>query len=104
VLLLRSANDAHPNGLANSSDLVGRHYMCHNNSAMLAISKRPNPTVFQKTIGLNDFYHPSAGWDFPMGHISMIGNKDMAMLKLARRPLPLARPSTRWPNIRSTSG
>jgi choline dehydrogenase-like flavoprotein len=82
VLLLRSANDAHPNGLANSSDLVGRHYMCHNNSAMLAISKRPNPTVFQKTIGLNDFYFPSADWDYPMNHISMIGKQDMEMLKL----------------------
>ena len=82
VLLLRSANDKHPNGLGNSSDLVGRHYMCHNNSAMLAISKRPNPTVFQKTIGLNDFYFPSADWDYPMNHISMIGKQDMEMLKL----------------------
>ncbi len=45
LLLLRSANDKHPNGLANSSGVVGRHYMCHNNSAMLAISKRPNPTA-----------------------------------------------------------
>jgi len=80
ALLLRSANDRHPNGLANSSDVVGRHYMCHNNSAMLAISKRPNPTVFQKTIGLNDFYFPSAEWDFPMGHISMIGKQDIESL------------------------
>ena len=43
ALLLRSANDKHPNGLGNSSDLVGRHYMCHNNSAMLAISKTAEP-------------------------------------------------------------
>jgi choline dehydrogenase-like flavoprotein len=82
ALLLRSANDIHPNGLGNFSDLVGRHYVCHNNSAMLAISKRPNPTVFQKTIGLNDFYYPSAKWQYPMGHISMIGKQDMEMLKL----------------------
>ena len=82
ALLLRSANDIHPNGLGNFSDLVARHYMCHNNSAMLAISKRPNPTVFQKTIGLNDFYYPSAKWQYPMGHISMIGKQDMEMLKL----------------------
>jgi choline dehydrogenase-like flavoprotein len=81
ALLLRSANDRHPNGLGNSSDMVGRHYMCHNNSAMLAISKRPNPTVFQKTIGLNDFYFPSAGWDYPMGHISMIGKQDVESLR-----------------------
>lgn len=81
ALLLRSANDKHPNGLANSSDLVGRHYMCHNNSAMLAISRTPNPTVFQKTIGLNDFYHASGAWSFPMGHISMIGKSDMDQLR-----------------------
>jgi choline dehydrogenase-like flavoprotein len=81
ALLLRSANDRHPNGMGNSSDLVGRHYMCHNNSAMLAISKRPNPTVFQKTIGLNDFYYPSAEWEYPMGHISMIGKQDLESLR-----------------------
>ncbi len=81
ALLLRSANDRHPNGLANSSAMVGRHYMCHNNSAMLAISKRPNPTVFQKTIGLNDFYFGSTEWDYPMGHISMVGKQDVEMLR-----------------------
>lgn len=81
ALLLKSGNVKHPNGLANSSDMVGRHYMCHNNSAMLAISKTPNPTVFQKTIGLNDFYYASAEWDFPMGHISMIGKQDLDSLR-----------------------
>src|SRR5262249_3726406 len=48
ALLLRSANDKHPNGLANSSDMVGRHYMGHVNSVLMAISKCPNPTIFQK--------------------------------------------------------
>jgi choline dehydrogenase-like flavoprotein len=81
ALLLKSANDRHPNGLANSSDMVGRNYMCHNNSAMLAISKTPNPTVFQKTIALNDFYFSSADWDYPMGHISMIGKQDLDTLR-----------------------
>jgi len=81
ALLLKSANDRHPNGLANSSGMVGRNYMCHNNSAMLAISKRPNMTVFQKTIGLNDFYYASADWDYPMGHISMVGKQDIDMLR-----------------------
>lgn len=81
ALLLKSANDQHPNGLANSSDMVGRNYMCHNNSAMLAISKRPNRTVFQKTIGLNDFYFPSSEWQYPMGHISMVGKQDLEMLR-----------------------
>ena len=48
ALLLRSANDKHPNGLANGSDVVGRHYMGHVNSVLMALSKCPNPTVFQK--------------------------------------------------------
>jgi choline dehydrogenase-like flavoprotein len=86
ALLLRSANEAHPKGLANSSDVVGRHYMCHNNSVLLALSKHPNPTVFQKTIGLNDFYFGSDDWDYPMGHISMVGKQDLEMLRLGAPP------------------
>lgn len=81
ALLLRSANDKHPRGLANSSDMVGRHYMRHNNSAVLAISKTPNPTVFQKTLGLNDFYHSADDWDYPLGHIQMLGKSDGEMIK-----------------------
>jgi choline dehydrogenase-like flavoprotein len=81
ALLLRSANAKHPNGLANSSDIVGRHYMCHNNSALLALSKQPNPTTFQKTIGLNDFYFRSDDWDFPLGHIQMLGKSNAVMLE-----------------------
>src|SRR5262249_22139635 len=70
ALLLRSANDKHPNGLANSSDIVGRHYMGHVNSVLMAVSKCPNLTVFQKTLGINDFYFGSSEWEYPMGHIS----------------------------------
>jgi len=80
ALMLRSANDKHPNGLANSSDQVGRNYMCHTNSVMLALSKCENPTVFQKTFGLNDFYFASKDWDFPMGHISFVGKSDADIL------------------------
>jgi choline dehydrogenase-like flavoprotein len=80
ALMLRSANDNHPNGLANSSDQVGRNYMCHLNSVMLALSKCENPTVFQKTFGLNDFYFASKEWDFPMGHISFVGKSDADIL------------------------
>jgi choline dehydrogenase-like flavoprotein len=76
ALLLRSANEKHPNGLANSSDVVGRHYMGHVNSVVLAVSKCPNPTIFQKTLGVNDFYFGSKDWDFPMGHISFVGKLD----------------------------
>jgi choline dehydrogenase-like flavoprotein len=76
ALLLRSRSDAHPNGLANSSDLVGRHYMGHINSVLVALSKEPNPTVFQKTLALNDFYFGDETWPYPMGHISFVGKLD----------------------------
>jgi len=81
ALLLRSANDQHPRGLANSSDVVGRHYMRHNNSAFIAISRQPNPTIFQKTLGVNDFYFRSDDWEFPLGQIQMLGKSDGEMIK-----------------------
>jgi choline dehydrogenase-like flavoprotein len=76
ALLLRSANERHPKGLGNSSDVVGRHYMGHVNSVLLAISRCPNPTVFQKTLGVNDYYLASKEWGYPMGHISFVGKLD----------------------------
>jgi len=76
ALLLRSANEQHPNGLANSSDQVGRNYMGHVNSVLLAVSKCPNPTVFQKTLGVNDFYFGTDDFPYPMGHISFVGKLD----------------------------
>lgn len=81
ALLLRSANDRHRQGLANSSGVVGRHYMCHNNSALVAISRHPNPTQFQKTLGLNDFYFRSDDWGYPLGHIQTLGKSDAEMFK-----------------------
>ncbi|HLN59434.1 MAG TPA: GMC family oxidoreductase [Thermoanaerobaculia bacterium] len=81
ALLLRSASEKHPNGLANSSDTVGRHYMGHVNSVLMAISKCPNPTVFQKTLAVNDFYFGSKEWEYPMGHISFVGKLDGDTLK-----------------------
>ena len=81
ALLLRSANDKHPRGLANSSGVVGRHYMGHVNSVLMAISKCPNPTVFQKTLAVNDFYFGSKEWSYPLGHISFVGKLDGETLK-----------------------
>jgi choline dehydrogenase-like flavoprotein len=81
ALLLRSANDRHPNGLGNSSGVVGRHYMGHTNSVVMAISKCPNPTIFQKTLSVNDFYFGSKDWPFPMGHISFVGKLDAETLR-----------------------
>ncbi|MCB1118427.1 MAG: GMC family oxidoreductase [Chlamydiia bacterium] len=81
LLLLRSANDKHPNGLANRSGVVGRHYMCHNNSAFVAVSTRPNPTKFQKTFGINDFYFGAEDCPYPLGHIQMLGKSHAAMFE-----------------------
>lgn len=86
ALLLRSRSDRHPRGLANGSDVVGRHYMGHINSVQMALSKCPNPTVFQKTLTINDFYGPSAEWDFPMGHISFVGKLDADTLRAGAPP------------------
>jgi choline dehydrogenase-like flavoprotein len=82
-LLLKSANDKHPHGLANSSDLVGRNYLRHNNLALIAFSREPNPTVFQKTLALNDFYGPGEQWQYPMGHIQLLGKSDDWQIKAA---------------------
>lgn len=76
VLLLRSADDRHPQGLANSSGVVGRHYMRHNNLALMAVSKEPNDTKFQKTLALHDWYLGSDDWDYPLGGIQMLGKSD----------------------------
>jgi choline dehydrogenase-like flavoprotein len=85
-LLLSSANDRHPNGLANGSDQVGRNYMFHDSQAVLALSKEPNPTVFQKTLGVNDFYFAGKDWEFPMGNIQMVG-KSVAAMYRGEQPL-----------------
>ena len=80
ALLLRSANDRHPHGLANGSGVVGRHYMGHVNSVLLAISRTPNATVFQKTLAVNDFYFGDSDFAYPMGHISFVGKLDAIAL------------------------
>ena len=85
-LLLRSANDKHPNGLANGSGQVGRNYMCHNSAAVLAISRQPNPTRYQKTLGLNDFYFGTDGFAYPMGSIQMVGKSQGPMYR-GEKPL-----------------
>jgi len=71
LLLLRSANDAHPRGLANGSDQVGRNYMRHNMSVLMAIMREPNDTVFQKTLAFSDFYFRSDDWEYPLGLVQM---------------------------------
>src|SRR6266704_889606 len=81
ALLLKSASDQHPNGLANASDVVGRHYMAHINSGVIAISQTPNLTKFQKTLGINDYYWGADDSVLPLGHIQMLAKSDRHILR-----------------------
>ncbi len=86
ALLFRSREG----GLANSSGLVGRNYMMHNNSVLLAISaRRRNRTVFQKTLSINDFYFGGPGWPYPMGNLQIIGKVQASMLKTVQPRVPM---------------
>lgn len=72
LLLLRSANAAHPRGLANGSGQVGRNYMRHNQSVLMALSKEPNDATFQKTLAVSDYYFDAPDWPYPLGLIQMM--------------------------------
>ncbi|HXP21966.1 MAG TPA: GMC family oxidoreductase [Streptosporangiaceae bacterium] len=93
-ILLRSACDAHPGGLANGSDQVGRNYMFHNSKAVAALAREPNETVYQKTLGLNDFYLASDDGRGPLGNLQMLG-KSNAMAMKGEEP-KLTRLAPRW--------
>jgi choline dehydrogenase-like flavoprotein len=86
ALLLASASDVHPHGLANGSDQVGRNYVFHASQAVLALSKEPNRTVFQKTLGLNDFYFATGDFEYPLGNIQMVGKSSAEMYR-GEKPL-----------------
>lgn len=89
MLLFQSANPRHPNGLANSSGQVGRNYMVHNNTALMAVAPlRVNPTVFQKTIAINDFYFQGPNFNYPMGNIQALGKLQAGMLTAAQPLVP----------------
>lgn len=83
ALLLRSANDKHRNGLANSSGLVGRGLMKHLNTALMSVKPKINPTVFQKTMALNDWYLGDATGTLPAGNVQMLGKLQPGMLGMA---------------------
>jgi len=80
-ILLRSASDAHPAGLANGSGQLGRNYMFHNSKAVVALDSEPNDTIFQKTLGLNDFYFAGDGREWPLGNIQMVGKSNAEAMK-----------------------
>jgi choline dehydrogenase-like flavoprotein len=90
ALLLRSANDAHPRGVGNnSSGLLGRNYMVHNNSAMMAVNPMArNPTAFQKTMAINDYYFGADDWRYPMGNLQLLGKLQAGMLAASQPLVP----------------
>lgn len=89
ALLLRSASDAFPRGLANSSDQVGRNFMNHNSSAVIAISPRyRNDSVYQKTFGFNDFYLSDGAGGPPLGNVQLLGRISGKILKANMPSVP----------------
>ena len=87
LLLLRSANDRHPDGLANGSGLLGRNYMRHNMSIVMALLKEPNHTVFQKTLAVSDFYFGAKDYEYPLGLIQMCATSHGEQIR-GEAPLP----------------
>jgi choline dehydrogenase-like flavoprotein len=89
ALLLRSASSIYPNGLANNSDQVGRNLMLHHNGCLVAFSKKKNDSVFQKSLGLADFYFGENGSGLPLGEIQLMGRNDPeTILWLAEKIFP----------------
>jgi choline dehydrogenase-like flavoprotein len=86
AVLLRSANEKHPTGLANSSDQVGRNYMTHQNGCFLAVTENPNPSQFQKYFGLTDFYRDGGEGapPLPLGTIQLMGKPDPGTIQWLR--------------------
>lgn len=83
VLLLASANDKHPTGLANRSDQVGRNFMYHQADALLALSTERNEDSYTKTWGTNDFYFKDSdpAYPFPLGQVQPVGSFHFEMMK-----------------------
>ena len=91
ALLLRSANDTHPNGVANSSGLVGRRYMAHLATMMQGFHPmRKNETVFQKTVAINDFYFRGPHTPYPLGHVQSQGRTHGVMAQTVVPQVPLS--------------
>jgi choline dehydrogenase-like flavoprotein len=90
ALLLRSANDQHPQGLANSSGLVGKRYMAHLATMMQGFHPfRVNDTVFQKTVAINDFYFKGPNSRYPLGQIQSQGRTHGVMAQTVVPAVPV---------------
>jgi choline dehydrogenase-like flavoprotein len=89
ALMLRSRSLLHPNGLANSSDQVGRNLMLHHNGCLVAFTKKKNDCVFQKSFGIADFYERDEDGGLPLGEIQLMGRNDPdTILWLAEKQFP----------------
>jgi choline dehydrogenase-like flavoprotein len=92
ALLLRSATESHPRGLANRSDQVGRNFMNHNASALLALSPRRNRSVYQKTLQINDWYLTGGPEGEPLGNVQLLGRVSAPILAAqSGLPRPIAK-------------
>jgi choline dehydrogenase-like flavoprotein len=103
ALLLRSADARNPQGLANSSGVVGRYYMNHNCTGLMALTPMSeNTTRFPKTLAVNDFYFGGSASDKPLGNLQLLGKIQEPMLRGALPRMPkwarhwLARHSVDW--------
>ena len=87
ALLQRSATPRHPSGLANSSDVVGRYFMNHNCTGLMALHPfKHNDTKFPKTLSINDYYFGDAdngGKGPPLGNLQLLGKLREPMLRAA---------------------
>ncbi len=86
LLLLNSASSDHPTGLANGSDQVGRNYMRHNQSVLMALSRETNDTVFQKTLAISDYYFGADDWNYPLGLIQMMAKSHPDQIRAEALP------------------
>ncbi|MCA9287735.1 MAG: GMC family oxidoreductase, partial [Phycisphaerales bacterium] len=84
ALLLRSRSERWPRGLANSSDQVGRNYMCHQNGCVSVVTHEPNPSPFQKGFGLTEFYFGASDAPRPLGTLQLMGKPDPGTLAWLR--------------------
>ena len=89
ALLLRSRDSASPRGVANSSDLVGRNYMAHPTTFVVGVlPTKAHRTVFQKTLGVNDWYEAGPSTDVPLGNIQALGKLQGWTIKSQRPAIP----------------
>ncbi|MFT5134459.1 MAG: choline dehydrogenase-like flavoprotein [Gammaproteobacteria bacterium] len=89
ALLLKSANNQNPQGISNSSGMVGGNYMSHHCTFMMAVDPHEiNDAVYQKTVSINEFYLGGGDRDLPLGHVQMCGKITPSMIQGMYRWLP----------------